>query len=164
MKTSKNTRLLFLALLLFSCADKPTQVAVQRAKPAAVLTDTSNDKSKPPGPVNLNVAAYLVYNDSTTSSFDVLNDKTIALWNTIIGAGDAEKPSEKTKVVLTGELDNLKVVIYNGKKKVINQKLSNVSRELEFIINNTGCKEVRVIVSKGGREIYKNNILYECGE
>jgi hypothetical protein len=40
----------------------------------------------------LKVSAYLIFDDRTISSFDVLNDKTIALWNTIIGAGMLRNP------------------------------------------------------------------------
>ena len=137
---------------------------VEDVKLAEVKDDNTKDPPIPPAPTGLKVSAYLIYKDSTTSTFDVLNDKTIALWNTIIGAGDAEKPSERTKIVLTGKLDNLKVTIYNGKRKVENKQLPNFSGDFEFIINNTGCEDVKVIVTKFDKQVYKGTIPYRCGE
>jgi hypothetical protein len=123
MTAYKNLFIFFIGLLLFSC-NGTTKVKVQDV----ILTDVKSHSIKnppiPPAPIGLKVSAYLIYKDSTTSAFDVLNDKTIALWNTIIGAGDAERPSERTKLVLTGKLNSLNVTVYNG-KKVENQMLPN---------------------------------------
>ena len=151
---------ILVGLLLFSC-NGTTQVKVEDVK----LTELKNNiQQPPPPPTGLKVAAHLIYKDSSVSTFEILNDKTIALWNTIIGAGDALKPSERTKIILTGKLDSLKVAIYNGKKKVVNQKLPNFSGEYEFIINDTGCEEVRVIVTKFDKVLYQNKIPFKCGE
>lgn len=163
MTASKSIYILFVGLLFFSC-NGTTQVKVEDVK----LTEVKDNKTKEPpiprAPTGLKVSAYLIYKDSTTSTFDVLNDKTIALWNTIIGAGDAEKPSERTKIVLTGKLDNLKVTIYNGKRKVESKLLPNFSGDFEFIINNTGCEEVKVTVTKLDKQVYKGTIPFRCGE
>jgi hypothetical protein len=163
MTVPKNLYSFLIGLLFFSC-NGTTQVKVKDVKLTEVKNDNIKDPPIPPAPTGLKVTAYLIYKDSTTSSFDVLNDKTIALWNTIIGAGDAQKPSERTKIVLTGKLDSFKVTIYNGKKKVVNQKLPNFSGDFEFIINHTGCEEVKVIVMKLDKLIYQNKIPYKCGE
>lgn len=163
MTAPKSIYILFVGLLFFSC-NGTTQVKVEDVK----LTEVKDDKTKeppiPPAPTGLKVSAYLIYKDSTISTFDVLNDKTIALWNTIIGAGDAEKPSDRTKIVLTGKLDNLKVTIYNGKRKVENKQLPNFSGDFEFIINNTGCEEVKVTVTKFEKQVYTGTIPFKCGE
>ena len=119
MTATKYLYFLFFGLLLLSC-NGTTQVKVQDVKLTEVKNENSKEPLIPPAPTGLKVSAYLIYKDSTTSTFDVLNDKTKALWNTIIGAGDAEKPSERTKLILSGKLDSLKVTIYNGKKKVEN--------------------------------------------
>jgi hypothetical protein len=163
MTVSKNINFLLFGLLFFSC-NGTTQVKVEDAKLTEVKSDKTKDPPIPPAPTGLKVSAFLIYKDSTTSTFDVLNDKTKALWNTIIGAGDAEKPSERTKIVLTGKLDGLKVTIYNGKRKVENKKLPNFSGDFEFIINDTGCDEVKVIVTKLDKVIYNGTIPFKCGE
>lgn len=163
MIASKTIYILFIGFLFFSC-NGTTQAKVEDIK----LTEAKGDNIKsppiPPAPTGLKVSAYLIYNDSTNSTFDVLNNRTIVLWNTIIGAGDAEKPSERTKIVLTGKLDSLKVTIYNGKRKVENQKLPNFSGDYEFIINYTGCEEVKVIVTKLDKIVYQGKIPFKCGE
>lgn len=133
------------------------------------LTEVKNDVPEPPPPPppilkGLRVAAVLVYADSTTSTFDILNDKSIALWNTIIGAGDAEKPSESIKIILTGKLDSLTVTIYNGKKKVVKQTLPVYSGDYELYVPNTGCDEVNVRVTKLNKVLYHGNIPFKCGE
>lgn len=161
MTISKHLLFLFFGLLLFSCNDT-TQLKVKDIKLTEV--DSIEEPPIPPAPAGLKVSAYLIYKDSTTSTFDVLNDKTIALWNTITGAGDAEKPSVQTKITLTGKLDNLKVTIYNGKRKVENKKLPNFSGRYEFIINDTGCDEVKVIVTKLDKIVYQDKIPFNCGE
>ena len=159
----KHLYLVSIGLLLFSC-NGTTQVTIKDIKLTEVKNDSIKEPPIPPAPTRLKVAGYLVYKDSTISSFDVLNDKTIALWNTIIGGGDAEKPSEKTKIVVTGKLDGLSITIYNDKRKVVHQKLPNFSGDFEFIINETGCYDVKVIVTKLNKVIYQNKIPYRCGE
>lgn len=163
MTAYKNILPFFVGLLFFSC-NGATQDKVQDLKLTEVKSDKTQDPPVPPAPTELKVSAYLIYKDSTTSTFDVLNDRTIALWNTIIGAGDAVKPSERTKIIVTGKLDNLKVTIYNGKRNVESKQLPNFSGDFEFIINNTGCEEVKVIVTKLDKEVYKGAIPFKCGE
>jgi hypothetical protein len=115
MTVSKNRHIPFIALLFFSC-----KCTTQVKNIELIHTNSNNikDSSIPSVPIELKVSAYLIYKDSTTSFFDILNDKTIIFWNTIIGAGDAEKPSERIKIVLMGKLDSLEVITYNGKIKI----------------------------------------------
>jgi hypothetical protein len=163
MTASKYIIAILVGQLLLSC-NGTTQVKVEDAKLTEVKSDKTKDPPIPPAPTGLKVSALLIYKDSTTSTFDVLNDKTKALWNTIIGAGDAEKPSERTKIILAGRLDSLRVTIYNGKRKVENKMLPNFSGDFEFIINDTGCEEVKVIVTKLDKVVYKGTIPFKCGE
>ncbi len=163
MTASKYIYLLFVGFLFLSC-NGTTHVKVEDAKLTEVKSDQTKEPPIPPAPTGLKVSAYLIYKDSTTSTFDILNDNTIALWNTIIGAGDAVKPSERTKVVLTGKLDGLKVTIYNGKRKVENKKLPTFSGDYEFIINDTGCEKIKVVVTKLDKVVYQGIIPFKCGE
>lgn len=112
----------------------------------------------------LQVAALLVYKDGSLSSFDVLNDKTKALWNVIIGEGDAEKPSEQVKILITGSADSIDIVVKQSKKKVLNKTMLAIRDSVSFIIDNTGCDEVFVTVSKQKAILYKGKIEFHCGE
>jgi hypothetical protein len=118
----------------------------------------------PPPPSILKVSAHLIFDDSTESSFDVLNDKSIALWNTISGGGDATKPSNKVKITLLGKLDSINVKIYNGKKLAENENIKQFAGEYEFVIHDTGCEEVAVIVSQQKEVIFNETIPFHCGE
>ena len=157
----KNLFIILFGTLLFSCSGKK-QVKVEDVK----LKEVKKEIKAPllPTPTELKVSAYLIFTDSTFSTFDVLNDKTITLWNTIIGEGDALKPSNKTEIKLTGTFDGIKVIVYNGKQKVINQNLSNVTGSWEFVIHDTGCKKVKVVVTKLDKVVYQGTIPFTCGE
>ena len=165
MTNSKYLYILLVGVLLCAC-NEPTEVKIKEVTITSIEQEKDEPPPPPPPPVptGLTVSAHLIYTDSTISTFDVLNDRTIALWNTVIGAGDAEKPSEKVKIVLTGELDGLNVIIHNGKRKVENHKLPDFSGDYELIINDTGCEEVKVVVTKAGKIVYKGNIPFKCGE
>ena len=109
------------------------------------------------------VSAYLIYDDGTLSSFDVLNDKTIALWNVIAGGGDALKPSNNTKISFAGNLDSLNIKIKNGRKPVIDTILFSNS-VVTYTIKNTGCEEIYIGIVKNKKTIYKDTIPFHCGE
>jgi len=128
----------------------------------------SDVKMLPSKPLPLNtfqikIAAYLVYDDSTVSSFDILNDRTITLWNVIAG-GDSSKSSHKTKVILSGRQDSTRITIFNGKNKIIDKLRSKFTGDTELIINNTGCEEVKILVSKNREIQYQKSIHFHCGE
>ncbi|MDX1903080.1 MAG: hypothetical protein SFU27_02880 [Thermonemataceae bacterium] len=124
------------------------------------LSFTSLQKKKEK---SLQVSAYLIYRSGKLSSFDVLNDKSISLWNTIIGEGAAEDWSNQTKIVLTGSAKNVSLVVSNGGKIVLNKKGLNVANKAEFIIKNTGCQELIVKV-KSEDTNYIGKVPFNCGE
>jgi hypothetical protein len=148
-------------LSLAGCSNNP-KVKVENVQ-LSKIKDT-NHVPIPPAPTGLKVRAYLIYDDSTSSTFDVLNDKTKALWNVIIAGGDAIKPSNSTRIILTGKLDSLRTKIFNGKKKVIDQMLPNFSGDFEFIIKKTGCELVKVVVIKKEKTVFQDTIPFNCGE
>jgi hypothetical protein len=111
----------------------------------------------------LKVTAHLIYKDGTLSAFDVLNDKSVGLWNTIIGAGDALQPSECTKLSLSGDPDSLHVKITNGHQFVVDTMVV-ANKEWQYIINNTGCDKVYVHITKSNRVVYNDTIPFHCGE
>ena len=112
----------------------------------------------------LNASAFLIYNDRSLSNFDVLNDKKLALRNTIIGEGDAVKPSKSLKLILSGSGKNLSLVVMNGNKTAIEENNLNIDGSMEYIIQNTGCEVVTVDIKKREKSIYSNSILFQCGE
>lgn len=113
---------------------------------------------------DLQVSAHLRYEDGTFSSFDVLNDKNIALWNTIIGEGDALKPSNSTKISITGNLDGLAIKIKNGGRLVLDTTVVHSSKDIEYIIKNTGCAVVYVNLVRNKKLLYYDSIQFHCGE
>lgn len=160
-----------LNFFLISCGnsstDKPTEKETT-LKEEGVNNETI-DSSKGESIMNakevfdLKVSAYLVYDDGSLSDFDVLNDKTKALWNTIIGEGDAGKASHKVKVILNGNGENLSVLIKNGKDVAVDKKNVALNGKSEFLIEKTGCDKVTVNVNNATGK-FEGTIDFECGE
>jgi len=146
-----------------SCNDtsnKPSgTAAVDSAK-----HDTLKPVIAPPPQVQLKATAHLIYTDGSLSKFDILNDKSVALWNVIAGGGDAEKSSEKVKLVLSGTMDSLSVLIKNGKKIVINEKNVVLAGDKTYQINNTGCDDLIVDIQRNAMVKYRDTVSFRCGE
>jgi len=143
MKKILQLKIIFITTLFIACKSSP-----ESDEPVTTTTVTESISQPEPPPPPLKVSAYLIYDDSTISSFDVLNDKTIALWNTIIGADDAEKPSQNVRVDLTGYLDSIDIRIRNDKQLVVNKRNQILRNKLSYTIKNTGCDLVFVDVLK----------------
>ena len=140
MTATKYLYFLFFGLLLLNCKGT-TQVKVQDVK----LTEVKNENSKEPliphAPTGLKVSAYLIYKDSTTSTFDVLNDKTKAL--AIVSIFETSKPF--------GEYDAC-VVLNDG---------AGVSYGINQFTHRSGSLSmvIRRYLANGGqlgREIFQN--------
>jgi hypothetical protein len=160
--------LLLAVLLSFSCKDKNASKSIDinvsnASDSIAKPVHDSIAKSLSPK-TYLKVSAHLIYDDGTLSTFDVLNDKSIALWNVIAGEGDALKPSTSTKISLDGNLDSLNVKIKNGRKLVIDATVIHFEKHLEYVLKKTGCAEVNVYVTRNKKLIYNDTILFHCGE
>jgi len=152
--------ILSIIMLLFSCKEKKKPIAED-----VKGIEVHDSIAKPPARQDtFKVSAHLIYEDGSTSDFDVLNNKTIALWNTIIGAGDALKPSNSTKINLTGNLDSLSIKIKNGKKIAVDTIIMHSNKDFEYIIKNTGCSLVYVNVTRNKKVIYNDTIPFHCGE
>jgi hypothetical protein len=167
MKIFRSTFLL-VALLPFSCKDKSAsdRKGIDASKGNdSVVKPVRDSIAKPSLPrAYLKVSAHLIYNDGTLSTFDVLNDKSIVLWNVIAGEGDALKPSSSTKINLDGTIDSLNIRIKNGHKLEIDTIIIHVEKPLEYIINKTGCVEINVNVTRNKKLIYNDTIPFRCGE
>lgn len=129
-----------------------------------LITSCSDKKNKSNSESNkLQVSAFLIYDDSSVSDFDVLNDKSIVLWNTFIGEGDAGKPSHKTKIIVLGTGENYSINIANAGNTVVDKNNVSISNETSFIIDDTGCGEVEISIT-GEKFNYKGTIDFACGE
>ena len=117
----------------------------------------------------------------TFSKSDIINDKSVALWNTIIGEGSAEGPSTQTVVIVTirslnysNKLQKLKFTVLAG-TKVISQETrqfdvigKTVDYKLLFLLNDTGCGKltIRSELFNSGKvvSVMTKSIDFECGE
>jgi hypothetical protein len=152
-----------------SCKEKTHQVAT------VTLEQPSDTPPLPPPPPltpppgveligKVKITAYLVYNDSTLSDFDILNDHSVALWNVVVGGGDAEKYSEKTRIKLEGNFKNLVVNVATSKKVIASKKIDSLKGEYYFDLKDTGCEELYVTMSQEGEVFWKGSIPFHCGE
>lgn len=147
-------------VLLLNCKGKnaPKTEYTQSNEAQQSMNKTSRQQT------GLKISAHLIYDDGTISTFDVLNDKTIALWNVIAGGGDALKPSNSTKVNLNGNIDSINIKIKNGSKLIIDTAIIHLNGDAEYVIKNTGCSEVYINITKSKKVIYNDTIPFHCGE
>ena len=114
--------------------------------------------------MQLKATAHLIYKDGALSKFDILNDKSVALWNVIAGGGEAEKSSDKVQLVLSGTMDSLSVFVKNGKKTEVDEKNVTIAGDKIYKLNNTGCDDVIVDIQRNAVVKYRDTISFRCGE
>ena len=116
----------------------------------------------------------------TFSKDDIISGK-VALWNTIIGAGDAEGPSTQTIVIVgirSKNYSNTAQTLWftaTAGKKTIHQESKNfgvigdnVNYKLLFLLNDTGCEKIviKTELTIKGKVVstLSKTIDFECGE
>ncbi|WP_295671961.1 hypothetical protein [uncultured Mucilaginibacter sp.] len=116
----------------------------------------------------------------TFSKQDITTGK-VALWNTIIGEGGAEGPSNQTIVIVgvkSGKYSNKRQTLRftaSVEKKIIHRELQtfsvigdNENYKLLFLLNDTGCSNVIInaeLLIKGKVvSTLSKSIHFECGE
>lgn len=109
------------------------------------------------------VRAYLIYDDNTVSPTDLIENE-VALWNTTIGEGDGGGPSHKTKIVLNGMASDFKLDVRNGKKIALQKEGLVLNGDLEFVIEDTGCDPVNILVFFAEGDVLTEKISFVCGE
>jgi hypothetical protein len=113
----------------------------------------------------LSVSARLVYKDGTLSDFDVINDKGVVLWNVYVGEeAVGRKPSDKTKIILSGKYEGLNVLITNGAKRAFLNNNLSVDGKYEIVVENTACEAVEIVISQKGTQLFNHVIEFGCGE
>jgi hypothetical protein len=129
------------------------------------------------------VEAFLYYRDKGTFSENIIDNSEFALWNVIIGAGDAKGNSEETlvKILVEGSgqgqsnADNLILeVTVSAEKSVILKKqfqlgLFDFNRKNSYpiLLYDTGCIELTItakLIGKGGSSKMVKVIPFRCGE
>lgn len=144
---------------------------------------TSQAQAQTKGAVRVSsIRAQLFYEDKNTFSKDILSNKDFALWNTMIGEGSAEGPSNATFVTVEvsgndSSPDNLKLeVTATGRRgRVIQKKTFDVFIYKEIFkyyapiwIADTPCEPVKItarLVGKGAVNTpVVKTIPFACGE
>ena len=150
---------LLIITLFLSCKESNTKIKTIKNDNDQISVLKSSVKK-----VDLKVSAYFIYDDGTLSTFDILNDKTIALWNVIAEGRNALQPSHQTKIKFSGEMDSLTLNIKNGRKLVIDTTILHLINQTEYVIKNTGCSEVYIKALKNKKIVYNDTIPFHCGE
>ena len=129
------------------------------------------------------IQAKLFYSDKGTFSRDVLAKPDFGFWNTIIGAGDAEGPSNSTLVLVEvsgrsseGEMPPSRKVELTAvaKGKVILKRVLDIGLFSDdhkfyaaFWLYDTGCEPVKLtarIVGQPQPSSMSKTLPFECGE
>jgi len=131
----------------FGCKHKP-DVKISEVKLVSIEQEKEEQPLPPPPPQAIAASAYLVYDDGSLSEFDVLHDKTKALWNTIIGAGDAEKPSKKVKLIFHGAYDSISVKVKNGKRLALDKKNLSFNGKLNSLFKIRAAMKCLLMLQK----------------
>lgn len=141
---------------LFSCEKESSAEKVKVTQPVINKAQTEADALK--------VSAFLIYDDGTESSFDILNGKDIVLYNVVAGGGSARKPAHQLKLVFTGNLDGLYAQIEEYGSKQFSEKFPAKSRVHEILMKDIGCNSIYLVVRDENTNIYDNSIPFGCGE
>jgi hypothetical protein len=112
----------------------------------------------------VDMEAYLMYEDGSKSDINLIDNKTVVLWNTIIGEGDAGKPSKKVLLVLRGNQNNLNLKVSDTEGLKLTENNFVLAEEKQFTIDNTGCSHIIIQLTDGQGMNLQKEILFECGE
>jgi hypothetical protein len=128
------------------------------------------------------IRAQLYYEETGKLSKDILSDKDLSLWNTIIGEGGSGGASNYTLVTVEVQGKDVpvgavkvQVVARDSKRKIIAMNTADVSIydaktsfNAPLFLYNTGCDEIEISASLLGKGIKKNavkaKIPFACGE
>jgi len=128
------------------------------------------------------IHAYLFYETLGSVDDRDLVSGRFALWNTIIGAGDAKGPSNTTMIVVdltgpsfvSGTKGTVKFSAKNGTRVLRRETVSLESffsetgkLSIPFLVVGTGCSTLTVdvgIAVKGKTHAFTKKLEYPCGE
>ena len=126
------------------------------------------------------ITAKLFYNEAGTFSENILDNPDIHLWNTVIGEGSAQSPSDSTLILVEVEGDGRANVLDSADVLTVTTQLSGKPavvkhyRDLSFSregkhyeavwLNDTGCIPVTISASVGTQRPIRKRIDFACGE
>jgi hypothetical protein len=127
------------------------------------------------------IHAHLFYETDGTFSRDMLAEKGLSLWNTIIGEGWAGKPSKSTLFTVEVHGKNVKsnsvkleIIAQGEKNQVISKIVTDISIYDEnsrsftgLWLNNTGCEKIKITAQLIGGPKAKPTVAtipFSCGE
>lgn len=155
---------------------KPETLIANSLSPANVVAQTKV------APKITAIRAQLFYDGTGTFSEDILAQKNLALWNTVIGEGSAGAPSTSTLVTVEISGRNLpvggtkvEITATGNKNRLIQKRLVAVDiydERTKFYaplwLNDTGCEPIKIaarLVGTGAPTgIVTKTIPFACGE
>jgi hypothetical protein len=165
--SARFARLLFVSLLILSAS-----LSAMAVRPLS-----------PPPPYKITaIKAMLFYDGKATFSRDVLTKPDFSFWNTIIGEGDAEGPSNSTLVLVEisgnpsrNEASPLRKVEFTAiaAGKVILKRASHIGLFADgkfyagFWLYDTGCQPIKIsarIIGQAQPSSMSRTIPFRCGE
>lgn len=138
--------------------------------------------ASPVAPKIAAIRAQFYYEETGMFSNDILSDKDLSLWNTIIGEGGSGGASNFTLVTVEVQgkdvpVGALKVVVVarDAKRRIIARNTADVSLydaktkfHAPLFLYNTGCDEIEISANLIGKGVSKNalkaKIPFACGE
>jgi len=125
--------------------------------------------------------AHLFYSDQGSFSRNILAQPAFALWNTVIGAGDAKGPSNATLLVVevTGTANSypskaqVEIAVSTKGREILRRHLpvgllgEKGHAYVAFWLDNTGCEPLRVSTALLGQTDPSRRVAtipFECGE
>jgi hypothetical protein len=180
------SRVALLVALGTAALASPRSAAADTPKAAAPAASKPAPATPPARPASYQISAiraFLYYHETGTFDDRDAASGQMALWNTIIGEGEAKSPSDATlvQVELSGpSFSNisgaLEIVVSAGKQKLVRQKLDAGAFFAEHsqrifvpvLVHGTGCDELQVAVtftSPDRKKLKKSNVVpFACGE
>ncbi|MEO6391317.1 MAG: hypothetical protein ABIP75_05650 [Pyrinomonadaceae bacterium] len=127
------------------------------------------------------IQAKLYYDGAATFSRDVLAAPEFSFWNTIIGEGDAEGPSNSTLVLvevsgtdatMATPTRRIELIAVAGRRVLLRRAVdiglfAKGKYYAAFWLYDTGCQPVKLtarILGQPRRSILVKNIPFKCGE
>lgn len=175
--------LIFCTAVVFLCGASSFRAQSTRKAPA---TTRNHSRSLLPqaktAPKITAIRAQLFYDATGTFSEDLLSQKDLSLWNTVIGEGGAGGASTSTFVTveisgrnLTVGATKVEITVTGNKNRVVQKKLIGVDiydERVKFFaplwLHDTGCEQLKIsarLIGPGApRNIVTRTIPFACGE